>query len=583
MKPPMRYLVLAADYDGTLATHGKVYEATLEALRRLRETGRKLVMVTGRELDELLEVFPHTDLFDRIVAENGALLYRPEGREEQSLAARPPDEFVAELEGHGVGPISVGRVIVATWEPHESTVLRVIREMGLELQVIFNKGAVMILPSGVNKATGLAVALDELGLSPHNAVAVGDAENDHAFLEACECSAAVANALPALKERADLVTAGDHGAGVAELIDKLVADDLSELEPRLRRHDVLLGRRDDGTEEGIAPYGRNVLITGTSGSGKSRLTTGLLERFAAAGYQYAIIDPEGDYSTLEGPVVLGDPHRAPLIEEVTALLAPTRQDVVVNLLGIALEHRPAFFEGLLPHLLEMRGRTGRPHWIVVDEAHHLLPAERTAPPASLPRQWQGMLFVTVHPDRLLPEVLKSIDLVLAAGEAPDEAIAAFCKATGVDAPTLEPTKLGEGQVLAWRKGADQGPFIIHAEPPRSEHSRHSRKYAEGDLGPDRSFHFRGPDGKLNLRAQNLVIFLQIADGVDDATWEHHLRSGDYSTWFREQIKDEELADEAARIERERADASPAESRAAIREAIERRYTLPSGGPSGDLT
>jgi hydroxymethylpyrimidine pyrophosphatase-like HAD family hydrolase len=144
----MRYLVLAADYDGTLATHGTVDEATLEALRRLRASGRKLVMVTGRELDELLDVFPHADLFDRIVAENGALLYRAEGREAKPLAARPPDEFVAMLKARGVGPISVGRVNVATWEPQASSVLRVIREMGLELHVTFNKGAVMILIFG---------------------------------------------------------------------------------------------------------------------------------------------------------------------------------------------------------------------------------------------------------------------------------------------------------------------------------------------------------------------------------------------------------------------------------------------------
>jgi hypothetical protein len=194
-----------------------------------------------------------------------------------------------------------------------------------------------------------------------------------------------------------------------------------------------------------------------------------------------------------------------------------------------------------------------------------------------------MLFVTVHPDRLLPDILTSIDLVLAAGEGPDQTIAAFCKATGDRVPPVTSAKLGEGEVLAWWRRGDEAPSRIHAEPPRSEHSRHSRKYAEGDLGPDRSFRFRGPDGKLNLRAQNLVIFLQLADGVDDATWQHHLRRGDYSTWFREQIKDEELADDAARIERDQPDAPPATSREAIRKAIESRYTLPSGGPSGDLT
>jgi HAD superfamily hydrolase (TIGR01484 family) len=154
----MRYHVLATDYDGTLAHDGRVDEPTLEALQRIKESGRKLVLVTGRELDELLDVFPELDIFHRVVAENGALLYRPAEREEQTLAEPPPAEFVERLRARGVGPISVGRVIVATWEPHQSAVLDVVREMGLELQVIFNKGAVMVLPSGVNKATGLDAA-----------------------------------------------------------------------------------------------------------------------------------------------------------------------------------------------------------------------------------------------------------------------------------------------------------------------------------------------------------------------------------------------------------------------------------------
>src|SRR4051812_42270742 len=132
----MRYLALATDYDGTLAHHGGVDEPTLEAVERLRKSGRRLVLVTGRELDELLEVCPQIEIFDRVVAENGALLYRPATREEKVLGERPPDAFVEALTARGVGPISVGRVIVATWEPHQTAVLDVIRELGLELQVI---------------------------------------------------------------------------------------------------------------------------------------------------------------------------------------------------------------------------------------------------------------------------------------------------------------------------------------------------------------------------------------------------------------------------------------------------------------
>lgn len=221
----MRYLVLATDYDGTLAHDGRVDEQTLAALNRLRHSGRKLVLVTGRHLEDLLHVFPQINLCEWVVVENGALLYQPATRQIKPLGDPPPEEFVKALQERGVDPLAMGRVIVATWHPHETTVLEVIRDLGLEYQVIFNKGAVMVLPSGVNKASGLGAALSEMGLSSHNTVGVGDAENDHAFLDFCECGVAVANALPMLKEHADFVTKGERGAGVVELIDKLIASD----------------------------------------------------------------------------------------------------------------------------------------------------------------------------------------------------------------------------------------------------------------------------------------------------------------------------------------------------------------------
>jgi HAD superfamily hydrolase (TIGR01484 family) len=303
----MRYLALCCDYDGTLAHNGKVSDATLAALERVLESGRRLVLVTGRELGDLQAAFPQLELFERVVAENGALLYRPASREEKLLAERPPDRFIDLLNERGVSPISVGRGIVATWEPHESTVLQTIHDLGLELQVIFNKGAVMVLLAGVNKATGLAAALEEVGLSAHNAVGIGDAENDHAFLSLCECSVAVANALPMVKETADFVTRGDHGAGVIELIEELLADDLAGREDRLTRHHILLGTDADGREVHVRPYGINLLVVGTSGSGKSTVATGLLERLAERKYTFCIIDPEGDYEEFESAVPLGTP------------------------------------------------------------------------------------------------------------------------------------------------------------------------------------------------------------------------------------------------------------------------------------
>ncbi len=457
--------------------------------------------------------------------------------------------------------------------------LDAIRELGLELHVVFNKGAVMVLPPQVNKATGLGAALAELKLSPHNAVGVGDAENDHAFLAACECAVAVANALPALKDRADFVTRGDHGAGVEELIDHILADDLAAAGERLRRHDVLLGKREDGAEERFSPYGVNVLAAGSSGSGKSTLTTGLLERLAGAGYQYVVIDPEGDYSTLEGAIALGEPRRAPSAQEVLGLLETPGENAVVNLLGVMLEARPAYFTALLPRLQELRSRTGRPHWVVVDEAHHLMPADWRPTPEMMPKETGGMLYITVHPDRVAAAAVESVHLLLAVGKEPEKTLEAFCQAAGRTPPPPRPVELATGEMLVWRPQSDAPPARVRSEPPRTERVRHSRKFAEGSLGPERGFAFRGPEGKLNLKAQNLVVFLQTADVVDDDTWMHHLKQRDYSRWFREGIKDEDLAAEVERIEG-RAGASPKEGRVAVREAVEKRYTPPVDPPSG---
>jgi hydroxymethylpyrimidine pyrophosphatase-like HAD family hydrolase len=226
------FTALATDYDGTLAADGVVDKRAIVALERLRESGRKLLLVTGREMPELRSVFPRLDLFDRVVAENGALLFRPETGEARPLATLPPPAFIARLRELKLTPLSTGHVIVATRVPHDQDVLAVIRELGLELQIIFNKGAVMVLPPGVNKASGLAAALKELSLSPRHVVAIGDAENDHAFLAACGCGVAVANALPMLKDEADWVTDGARGDGVIELAERLLRTDLADLERR---------------------------------------------------------------------------------------------------------------------------------------------------------------------------------------------------------------------------------------------------------------------------------------------------------------------------------------------------------------
>lgn len=223
----MKYRVLACDYDGTLAYDGVLNNATVEALDRLLASGRSLVMVTGRELKDLKATCQELHRFDWIVGENGGVLYCPKNESVRLLCEAPDPRLVSRLRKAAISPLSVGHAIVATREPHEAFVVEVIRELGLELQVIFNKGAVMVLPTGVNKASGLAVALQELKVAADSTVGIGDAENDHAFLELCNVGVAVSNALPALQERADMVTRDARGAGVVELIDLLLLNDLA--------------------------------------------------------------------------------------------------------------------------------------------------------------------------------------------------------------------------------------------------------------------------------------------------------------------------------------------------------------------
>jgi hydroxymethylpyrimidine pyrophosphatase-like HAD family hydrolase/energy-coupling factor transporter ATP-binding protein EcfA2 len=569
----MRYRVFATDYDGTLAHHGLVEESTLAAVERLKHSGRRVVLVTGRELDDVLRTCQRPELFDRIVAENGALVFGPADRKVLQQGEPPPPDFVAALQARGVTPLSTGRVIVSTWEPNESVVLEVIRELGLELQVVFNKGAVMVLPSGVNKATGLAAALADLGMSRHNTVGVGDAENDHAFLAVCECAVAVANALPQVKARADLVTSGAHGHGVRELIDRLLESDLAEMEGALMRRQLRLGTDVQGETIGFPPYGRTVMIAGASGSGKSTIATALLEQMVAAEYQFCLIDPEGDYAGFESAIVLGDAQRAPSVSEVLTVLDRESRSVIVSLLGLPLVDRPTFFGELLGHTMALRARVGRPHWLVLDEAHHLVPSDSPPPHMDRAQVLREVMLITVHPESVAQPVLRTVDVLAVVGATAPDAVRAFASAAALPAPAaIDAPEAGE--LLAWFVHERGGVERLQAETPHGERLRHQRKYAEGTLGPDRSFYFRGPENKLQLRAHNLTMFVQLAEGVDEETWLHHLHGGHISTWVRDAIKDLELSAEITLVEANTG-MSAIESRAAVIALITRRYTQPT--------
>ena len=567
----MRYQVVALDYDGTIAHHGLVTEETIESLRQLKASKRKIILVTGRELDELKSLFPEHLLFDRIVAENGALIYNPATLEERLLGERPPESFINDLKRQKVAPLSVGRVIVATWEPHQNTILETIKKSGIERQVIFNKGAVMILPAGVNKARGLSSVLKELNFSMHNVVAIGDAENDSAMLQAAECAVAVQNALPALKKTVDWVTNADHGDGVIEMANQILKDDLHLLDEKLEKHYLDFGQKFDGNEYKIGPYRAGILLAGESGGGKTTLTTFFSESLAAKNYQFCLVDPEGDYTELHGTVNAGDSKNLPVIEEIIKLLRNPLQNVVVNTLAIPLNDRPEFFNRLFAALLELRKSLGHPHWFIFDEAHHLIPKGAANSFFNIPRDLNNFMLVTTEPELINPSVISHTDLIIVIGKEPHNIFKQYAELKRIPLPNISIKELNKGEAWIWESSKAE-PFPARIEKPVQLMQRHKKKYATGDM-QDKSFYFRGPGEKLNLKANNLMLFIQMAEGLDDDTWMYHLGKKEYSDWFRNAVHDDELADAAEKIEGQATDA--AKSKEAILTLIKEKYTAPA--------
>jgi len=576
----MWFHVLACDYDGTLAAEGTIAAETMAALRRVRESGRRLVLVTGRRFADLLTVCPEIDSFDLVVAENGAVLFDPSAKWVEDLAGPPPPAFLTALE-HAAVPFSTGRVIVSSVVPHEVTILDVIKRLGVELHIIFNKESVMVLPAGVSKETGLRRALQRLGVSRHNTVGVGDAENDHVFLRGTGFAVAVANAVPALAEVADLVTRSPDGAGVRELIDGPLLADLEEYRPHLLDRAIVLGTAEDGTPLTYPVLGPNLLVTGASGSGKSTLTGVFVERLVHEDYVICLLDPEGDHRTLaehEGIVILtSEPEtEATRAEEVHSLLRHRSTSVAVDLSALDREQKIRATARFLHAVQRLRAETGAPHWVIIDEAHHVFPPGGSPAQAMFDFEWRGVCLITNEPERVAPEIMRLTGHVLSTSA---EALARTLPLLGC--PPVSVAELSPGEALDVPLGYGAPDRVRRFRVARREtnHKRHVKKYATGKLPPERSFRFRGPDGALDLVAHNLETFTMLAKGVDDRTWLHHLRSGDIARWLAEEIKDPELAAEVRTLE----GLDDAEgTRRAVLEAIGRRYTpVASPGTGGD--
>jgi phosphoglycolate phosphatase-like HAD superfamily hydrolase len=409
----MMFKALACDYDGTLASHDRIGEEALAALARARGAGVRLVLVTGRTFFELIRVCEPLDLFDVVVAENGGVLYFPATGVMRDQAPPPPPRLLAELDRRGV-PFQVGRVVVGTWRPEEPRVRGALAALGFSLEVVYNRAALMLLPPGISKGTGVAQAIRALGLSFHDVLGLGDAENDLDFFEACGWTACPINAVPELKDKADWIFPNEDGASVAQAITGPI---LSGLLPvaRSRRHRVALGWSAETSEEVAIPErGVNVLIQGDPLSGKSWLAGVLVERLLARRYAVCVIDPEGDYhvlAPLPGVSWTEVADRAGWERALERLDHDPQACVVLDLSTLPQARKIELIEAGLERIRERRQRRGTPHWVVLDEAHYSLHREGIADQA-LGFEDKGFCLVTYRASGLRDSVLKAVDVFL---------------------------------------------------------------------------------------------------------------------------------------------------------------------------
>lgn len=291
-------------------------------------------------------------------------------------------------------------------------------------------------------------------------------------------------------------------------------------------------------------------------------------------YQVCIFDPEGDFDEFEKVMTIGGPERVPKTSEILEFLANPKRSLNLNLLGVPLADRPSFFQQALARIQELRFATGHPHWVVIDEAHHSLPAELLKADLAVPQNLKSFLLVTVHPEMVSPAILRTVNGIITVGPESEAVIYSFNRSTGSNLQARGLPAPRTGQVLVWCLNNQEPVTLVRVQPASTQRRRHLRKYAAGELGEDKSFYFRGPKGKLNLRAQNMNLFAQIAEGLDDATWKFHLSNGDYSRWLRESIKDDEIAKTVADIERN-SKLSASESKRLVIDAIRKHYTAPA--------
>jgi hydroxymethylpyrimidine pyrophosphatase-like HAD family hydrolase len=570
----MRFRALACDYDGTLACHDRLGADVIAALERARKRGIKLILVTGRTFFELARVCERLDLFHVVVAENGGVLYMPGAAEIRDQGPPPPPRLLAALDQRGVA-CNAGRVVLGTTRDNEGAVLEALTSTGVRMHLVHNRAALMLLPLGISKGSGVRQAIHALGLSPHDVLALGDAENDLALFEACGWAACPENAVPELKERADWVLVGRNGSGIAPVLaDSLQGGPLLAGDPA--RHRLVVGwTTNTAAPMSIPERGINVLIHGDHLSGKSWLAGLIVERLIDRRLSVCVIDPEGDYQILAD---LPGVRWTQVLERRhcdEALAWFERQPAAVAVLDFSVlgqSDKERLVERSLDMLRRHRRRAGRPHWIVVDEAHYFF--GRPGADRSALLEERGVCLVTYKASLLPPWTCETVDMFLLARTSVADELGALAPwLPDVDAAAILPDlPSGEFLAVAARPAQGSGALTFVAAPRLTEHVRHLRKYAEGQLAPERRFFFRDRDGRLVATAESLRGFRDVLGTVDDAVLRDHAGRGDFSRWLRDVFANAPVSRQLAKIER-RARATEMQE---LRPAIDRLITVAIG-------
>ena len=545
---------LALAYDGTLASPDRLADTMVAALERVRSAGLRLVLVTGRTFFELTRACHRLDLFDVAVVENGAVLHEPADGAIRDEGPEPPPRLIAALDRAGI-PFQVGRVIVATGHSHEAQVRRLMAEAGVELELVLSRASLRLLPRGVSKGSGVRQALQRLGLSFHDVLAIGDAEDDLELFGACGYTACPDSAVAEVRAAADWVLPGGR-EGVRRALDGPILDGTLP-PPRSGRERVTLGWARTTTEPVTIPaHGVSLLVHGDSLSGKSWLAGGLVERLVAARYATCVIDPEGDHQALAD--VRGVTHcEIGTAEDWDAVLAAFERNpaasVVADLSALPSGGQLALVWHGLAMLRRLRALRGLPHWIVLDEAHYAL-HDTGVPDEAAGLAAKGFCLVTYRPSALRDRVLDTIDLfVFGRTRAPDElrCLAACLARRGGRAADVLPTlrELTPPAFLLVSGEGGAGAVTFAAPPRATRHVRHLGKYADLPVAPSEGFVFRRGDGCAVATADTLRVFLACLAEVDDDVLTGHAARGDLSRWIADVFLDRRLASQVRKAER----------------------------------